>query len=113
MTEHRGTARSWAVKREFLAAEDGGGGSAEVVVTHETLDRHRAGKRRAELARSGKPVAVRYLEIPFERMFTTDVVESFVRTVARAKHRSYAEAEIPAESVGAPDYLEDRVSELG
>eukprot|EP01046_Picozoa_sp_COSAG06_P088061 COSAG06_NODE_34506_length_473_cov_1.893048_1_plen_98_part_01 len=34
VAEHRGMARSWAVAREFLAAEDGGGGSAEVVVTH-------------------------------------------------------------------------------
>ena len=102
---HRGTARSWAVKREFLAPEDGGGGSDAVVVTRETLALHRAVKRRAELAHTGKPVAVRYVEIPFELMYTTDVVESFVRPVARAKHRSYAEAEVPAESVGEPQYF--------
>ena len=103
--EHRGTVRSWAVVREFLAPEDGGGGSDAVVVTRETLARHRVSKRRAELARSGEPVAVRYVEIPFELMFTTDVVESFVRTVARSKHRSFAEAQIAARCVGAPDYF--------
>ena len=105
VAKHRGTARSWSVAREFLAVADGGGGSAEVVVTLDTLARHRAGKRSAELARRGRPVAVRYVEIPFERLYTTDVVETFVRAVARLKHCSFAEAEIPARSIGSPDYF--------
>ena len=105
VAKHRGTARSWSVAREFLAEADGGGGDLEVVVTRETLARHRAGKRSAELARSGKPVAVRYVEIPFERLYTTDVVESFVRAIARLKHCSFAEAEIRASSIGSPDYF--------
>jgi hypothetical protein len=90
--EHRGMVQSWSVAREFLAPEDGGGGGLEVVVTRETLQQHRARKRRAELARTGRPAAARYVDIPFSLLYTTDVVESIVRPVARSKHRSFAEA---------------------
>ena len=38
-------------------------------------------------------------------MLTTDVVESFVRPVARANHCSFAEAEVPPRCVGSPDYF--------
>ena len=97
--------QSWSVAREFLAPEDGGGGGVEVVVTRETLSQHRARKRRAELARTGRPAAARYVDIPFSLLYTTDVVESIVRPVARSKHRSFAEAEIPTLAVGEPDYF--------
>ena len=80
----RGTVHSWEVvtdhlSKEYLAPADGGGGAAPLMVTREQLAAHRAARARAEAARSGRPVAVCYVDIPFERMYTSDVVECFVR----------------------------------
>ena len=80
----RGTEHSWEVAtdhlaKEYLAPADGGGGAAPLVITREQLAAHRAARARAEAERSGKPVVVRYVDIPFEQMYTSDVVECFVR----------------------------------
>ena len=95
---------SWSVGREFLDAQDGGGSSA-ITVSRASLMQHRNNRRRAELDRRGKPVPVHYVQIPFEMLVTTDVVECFVRRVARTTHCSYAEAEIDARCIGSPDYF--------
>jgi hypothetical protein len=101
---HRGTVHSWSA-REYLAPSDGGGGTAEVVVSLATLGAHRQRRRIAESERSGQPVQVCYSGIAFEQMLTTDVVECFVRSVGRGKHLSYAAAEIPPRCLGAGDYF--------
>ena len=64
----RGTVHSWEVvtdhlSKEYLAPADGGGGAAPLVVTRGQLVAHRAARARAEAARSGMPVVVRYADI--------------------------------------------------
>ena len=76
---HRWEVATDHLSKEYLAPADGGGGAAPLVVTREQLAAHRAARARAEAARSGKPVVVGYVDIPFEQMNTSDVVECFVR----------------------------------
>ena len=57
------------------------------------------------LCRSGEAVEVRYADIPFERMCTTDIVEGIVRAVARGMHQNYATSKMPPDCVGAPTYF--------
>ena len=102
-TRWRGTKCSWKVAKEFLSPEDGGGKGKPVVVTETNLDEHREKRRTAERRRSGAPVEVHYCDIPFEQMYTTDVVEWEVRKVARERDMSYASA--VSARTGAPTYF--------
>ena len=102
-TRWRGTKCSWKVAKEFLSPEDGGGKGKPVVVTETNLDEHREKRRTAERRRSGAPVEVHYRDIPFEQMYTTDVVEWEVRKVARERDMSYASA--VSARTGAPTYF--------
>ncbi|XRB25260.1 EF-hand domain-containing protein [Pseudoscourfieldia marina] len=100
---HDGTTQSWDVVKEFMSEEDGGGQDAVLTVRPQNLETHRDKRRAAEKAKSGKPVPVQYRDIPFEQMYTTDIVECFVRSLARKEHKSYAQAKnLP---VGAPSYF--------
>ena len=81
------------------------GSRSAVTVTRDTLDEHRETRRLGEEAGAGQPVEVRYLNIPFERMYTTDVVESVVRPMALKKHESYAESEAPPGTLDLPTYF--------
>ncbi|XRB02980.1 EF-hand domain-containing protein [Pycnococcus provasolii] len=100
---HAGTTQSWDVVKEFMAEEDGGGKDTNLIVTSDNIEMHRDKRRAAEKTKSGKPVPAEYRDIPFEQMYTTDIVECFVRSLARKKHMSYAQAEnLP---VGAPTYF--------
>ena len=100
---HAGTTQSWDVVKEFMAREDGGGTDTVLTVTPGNLETHRDKRRAAEKTKSGKPVPVEYRDIPFEQMYTTDIVECFVRSLARKEHKSYAQAKkLP---VGAPTYF--------
>ena len=101
--QRRGEAFGWSVAREFLSPEHGGGADTAIDVDARNLEEHREKRRAAERERNGKPVAVRYHAIPFEQMYTKDVVECFVRRVARAKDASFAAAE--GARVGAPTYF--------
>ena len=96
---------SWTVPREWLAPADGGGGSRPVEVTPLSLATFRERRAAAEVAGTGQPVEVRYVDIPFEDMYTDDVVWCFVKPVAFSKHESYATAEIEARCLGAPHYF--------
>ena len=101
--DNAGTTHSWEVSKEFMNEEDGGGQDGTLTVTPENLEMHRTKRRTAEKAKSGKPVPVTYREIPFEHMYTTDIVECFVRSLARTEHKSYAQAKnLP---VGTPTYF--------
>ncbi|XRA97499.1 EF-hand domain-containing protein [Pycnococcus provasolii] len=101
--DNAGTTHSWEVGKEFMNEEDGGGQDGKLTVTPENLEMHRTKRRAAEKAKSGKPVPVAYREIPFEHMYTTDIVECFVRSLARREHKSYAQAKnLP---VGEPTYF--------
>ncbi|XRB03262.1 hypothetical protein NFJ02_17g26160 [Pycnococcus provasolii] len=101
--DNAGTTHSWEVGKEFMNEEDGGGQDGTLTVTPENLEMHRTKRRAAEKAKSGKPVPVTYHEIPFEHMYTTDIVECFVRSLARTEHKSYAQAKnLP---VGTPTYF--------
>ena len=100
---HDGTTQSWDVVKEFMNEEDGGGTDAVLTVTPHNLEMHRDKRRAAEKAKKGKPVPVQYRDIPFEQMYTTDIVECFVRSLARKEHMSYAQAKnLP---IGAPTYF--------
>ncbi|XRB01759.1 dynein assembly factor [Pycnococcus provasolii] len=100
---HAGTTQSWDVVKEFMAREDGGGTDTVLTVTPNNLETHRDKRRAAEKTKSGKPVPVEYRDIPFEQMYTTDIVECFVRSLARKEHMSYAQAKnLP---IGAPTYF--------
>ena len=100
---HAGTTQSWDVVKEFMAEEDGGGKDTSLIVTSDNIETHRDKRRAAEKTKSGKPVPVEYRDIPFEQMYTTDIVECFVRSLARKEHMSYAQAKnLP---VGAPTYF--------
>ncbi|XRB25343.1 EF-hand domain-containing protein [Pseudoscourfieldia marina] len=100
---HTGTTQSWDVVKEFMSEEDGGGTDAVLTVTSNNLETHRDKRRAAEKTKNGKPVPVQYRDIPFEQMYTTDIVECFVRSLARKEHMSYAQAKnLP---VGAPTYF--------
>eukprot|EP01047_Picozoa_sp_COSAG01_P063033 COSAG01_NODE_8107_length_2918_cov_3.600568_1_plen_112_part_00 len=74
---HRGTVHSWSA-REYLAPLDGGGGTAEVMVSLATLGAHRQRRRIAESERSGQPVQVRYsgiaLDLPAAACFCCAVL---------------------------------------
>ncbi|XRB18787.1 EF-hand domain-containing protein [Pseudoscourfieldia marina] len=100
---HAGMTQSWDVVKEFMAEEDGGGKDTRLFVTSDNIEMHRDKRRAAEKTKSGKPVPVEYRDIPFEQMYTTDIVECFVRSLARKEHMSYAQAEnLP---VSAPTYF--------
>ena len=92
-------------RREFMAPENGGGGQGGIDITADTLDAHRSARRAAETARTGQPVTVRYADILFETMTTADVVEAIIRSVARAQHKSFAEAAVPLQATGSPTYF--------
>ena len=38
-------------------------------------------------------------------MTTADVMEAIIRSVARAQHKSFAEAAIPLQATGSPTYF--------
>ena len=92
-------------RREFTAPENGGGCQGGIDITADTLDAHRSARRAAETAGTGQPVAVRYADILFETMTTADVMEAIIRPVARAQHKSFAEAAIPLQATGSPTYF--------
>ena len=73
-----------------MAKEDGGGKDTSLIVTSDNIETHRDKRRTAEKTKSGKPVPVEYRDIPFEQMYTTDIVECFVRSLARKKLRIYS-----------------------
>ena len=76
---HTGTTKSWDVVKEFIAEEDGGGKDTSLIVTSDNIEIYRDKRRAAERTKSGKPVPLEYRDIPFEQMYTTDIVECFVR----------------------------------
>jgi len=87
-------------RKEYVDAADGGGNQNGIDITAENLGAHRAARRAAERAGTGKPVIVRYVDIPFEDMTTADVMEAIIRPVCRKHHKSYAEAAIMPDAVG-------------
>ena len=87
-------------RKEYVDAADGGGNQSGIDITAENLGAHRAARRAAERAGTGKPVIVRYVDIPFEDMTTADVMEAIIRPVCRKHHKSYAEAAIMPDAVG-------------
>ncbi|XRB15362.1 EF-hand domain-containing protein [Pseudoscourfieldia marina] len=102
--QNKRKAFSWRNEREFMAPEDGGGEDAILEVKRgNSLERHRDKRRAAEKAKSGKQVVVSYTDIPFEYMYTSDVVACFVWPVAKSKNLSYAMAENL--KIGAPTYF--------
>ena len=93
--DNAGTTHSWEVGKEFMNEEDGGGQDGTLTVTPENLEMHRTKRRAAEKAKSGNHVPVTYHEINFEHMYTTDIVECFVRsqsTRVTRKRRTYLSA---------------------
>ena len=68
-------------RREFLAPADGGGGQGGIDVSAGTLSAHRTARRLAERAGTGRPTTVRYTDIPFEELTTSDVMEAVIRPV--------------------------------
>lgn len=102
--QNKRKAFSWRNEREFMAPEDGGGEEAILEVKRgNSLVSHRKKRRAAEKAKSGKQVVVRYTDILFEDMYTSDVVACFVSPVAKGKNLSYAMAENL--KIGAPTYF--------
>ena len=87
-------------RNEYIGAADGGGNQRGIDIAAENLDACRSARRAAEKAGTGKPVVVRYVDIPFENMTTADVMEAIVRPVCRKHHKSYAEAAIKLDAVG-------------
>ena len=76
-----------------MAKEDGGEKDTSLIVTSDNIETHRDKRRTAEKTKSGKPVPVEYRDIPFEQMYTSntmDIVECFVRSLARKKSRVYS-----------------------
>ena len=99
-------------RKDYIDAQSGGGSQCEIVVTADKLGEHRTARRSAERTATGKPVMVRYVEIPFEDMTTADVMEAIIRPVCREQHKSYAEAVIMMDSVssiGDPTYFVSRL----
>ena len=87
-------------RNEYIGAADGGGNQRGIDIAAENLDACRSARRAAERAGTGKPVMVRYADIPFEDMTTADVMEAIIRPVCRKHHKSYAEAVIMPDAVG-------------
>ena len=87
-------------RRDFVDAAHGGGNQHGIDITADKLDAFRSARRAAEKTGTGKPVMVRYVDIPFENMTTADVMEAIVRPVCRKHHKSYAEAVIMPDAVG-------------
>ena len=87
-------------RKEYVDAADGGGNQRGIDIAAENLDACRSARRAAEKAGTGKPVVVRYVDIPFENMTTADVMEAIIRPVCRKQHKSYAEAAIMQDVVG-------------
>ena len=87
-------------RKEYVDVADGGGNQHGIDIAAENLDAFRLARRAAERAGSGKPVMVRYVDIPFEDMTTADVMEAIIRPVCRKHHKSYAEAVIMLDAVG-------------
>ena len=87
-------------RNEYFDAADGGGNQRGIDIAAENLDTLRSARRAAERAGTGKPVTVRYVDIPFEDMTTADVMEAIIRPVCRKHHKSYAEAAIILDAVG-------------
>jgi hypothetical protein len=99
-------------REEYIDPQFGGSGQCEIVVTAQKLDEHRTSRRAAERTGTGKPVMIRYVDIPFEDMTTADVMEAIIRPVCRKHHKSYAEAAIMPDAVdfiGAPTYFVSRL----
>ena len=94
-----GTLCSWEA-REYMPAT---GVPGSTHVTADTLAKHR--KVRLESPRERVPTTVSYTSIPFEEMYTTDIVECVVRSIAREKHQAFATAQMPAGSFGTPTYF--------
>ncbi len=95
-------------RKEYVDATDGGGNRSGIDIAAKNLDAHRSARRAAERAGTGKPVIVRYVDIPFEDMTTADVMEAIIRPVCRKHHKSYAEAAIMPDAtgfVGDPTYF--------
>ncbi len=92
-------------RREFMSPENGGGSQGGIDITADTLDAHRSARRAAETEGTGRPVTARYVDILFETMTTADVMEAIIRPVARAQHKSFAEAAIPLQATGSPSYF--------
>ena len=85
---HQNTQHSWVAHKEHIAPEHynyfapahmDADDTLSMTVTRATLAAHRESRMRAELHSNNKPVTTRYVDIPFELMLTTDVVECFVR----------------------------------
>ena len=79
--EHRDDVCSWKVAKEYLAPAHGGGAAQPLVVTSDTLDAHRKHRARAEAEKTGEAVEVHYVDVRFDELYTTDIVECFVRYV--------------------------------
>eukprot|EP01043_Picozoa_sp_COSAG02_P033369 COSAG02_NODE_2273_length_9263_cov_10.296377_5_plen_429_part_00 len=87
-------------RHEYVDVANGGGNQHGIDIAVENLDAFRSARRVAERAGTGKPVMVRYVDIPFEVMTTADVMEAIIRPVCRKHHKSYAEAAIMLDAVG-------------
>ena len=87
-------------RHEYVDVANGGGNQHGIDIAIENLDAFRSARRVAERAGTGKPVMVRYVDIPFEVMTTADVMEAIIRPVCRKHHKSYAEAAIMPDAVG-------------
>ncbi len=95
-------------RNEYVDDAHGGGNRRGIDIAAEDLDVFRSARRVAERAGTGKPVMVRYVDIPFENMTTADVMEAIIRPVCRKHHKSYAEATIMLDAVsfiGDPTYF--------
>ena len=92
-------------RTEYADAANGGGHPRGIDIAVEDLDGFRLARRSAEKAGTGKPVMVHYVDIPFERMTTADVMEAIIRPVCREQHMSYAEAAITRDAVSDPTYF--------
>ena len=99
VTKHSGMCYSFT-RLDYVDVADGGGNQHGIDIAAENLGAHRAARRAAERAGSGKPVVVRYVDIPFEDMTTADVMEAIIRPMCRKHHKSYAEAVIMLDAVG-------------
>ncbi|XRB25438.1 EF-hand domain-containing protein [Pseudoscourfieldia marina] len=86
---HTGTTKSWDVVKEFIAEEDGGGKDTVLTVTSDNIEIYRDKRRAAEKTKSGKPIPLEYRDIPFEQMYTTDIVECFVRRSLANRQRPH------------------------
>ena len=99
VTKHSGMCYSFT-RLEYVDVANGGGNHHGIEIAAKNLGAFRSARRAAERAETGKPVMVRYVDIPFEDMTTADVMEARIRPVCRKHHKSYAEAAIMLDAVG-------------